>query len=88
MLFAVHEPSCPWSYTGGICVRRLTCFGSVLAGATASKKSRMSGVSGRQPYRVCLTDGEPSWGGHVTKPPAVEPEPRRSILPWPQKPRR
>ena len=53
MLFAVHEPSCPWSYTGGICLRRLTCFGSFFAGATASKKSRMSGVSGRQPYRFC-----------------------------------
>ena len=53
MLFAVHDPSCPWSYTGGICERRLTCLGSFFDGATASKKSRMSGVSGRQPYRFC-----------------------------------
>ena len=60
MLLAVHEPSCPWSYTGGICLRKLSCFGSVLAGATASKKSRMSGVSGRQPYRACLRTESPA----------------------------
>ena len=49
MLFAVHEPSCPWSYTGGIVARRLTERRNAFAGSTASRKSRMSGLSGLQP---------------------------------------
>jgi len=35
-LFAVQEPSCPWSYTGCICERRLTLAGSAFGGSTAS----------------------------------------------------
>ena len=37
MLLAVHEPSCPWSYTGGISLRRLTERGSVFSGSTARR---------------------------------------------------
>ena len=33
MLFAVHEPSWPWSYTGGMCERRLTLPRQAFAGS-------------------------------------------------------
>src|SRR5664279_2820354 len=54
--FAVHEPSCPWSYTAGICGRRSTRGGSASAvrRGTRKEKSRWSGRSGTQPYRLIV----------------------------------
>src|SRR5205823_7726073 len=66
MLLAVHEPSWPWSYTDGICSRRLTSRGSVFNGSTAMRKSRMSGWSFRQPYRFCVRTARPVGASVIT----------------------